>query len=393
MNEMEKNKNIDRYRNLKAATRAVHSGTGPDPATGAVVPPIYQTSTYAQDSPGKTRGFEYSRTDNPTRTAYQTALASLESAEFALAFSSGMAAVDTIMRLLQPGDRVLSCDDLYGGTYRIFTTVFKTHGLEFDFADLSGDVDVTPHLSEKVKLIWLETPTNPLLKICDIERISEIARKFKIPVVVDNTFLSPVLQSPFEHGADIVVHSATKYIGGHCDTVGGAIVTNDEEMYEKFKTIQNSVGAVPGPFDCFIMHRGIKTLPLRMERHCENALKIAKYLESHSAVNKVIYPFLENHPHYSIAKRQQRAGGGMVSFEMKDGLNKAIQVASGTEIFVLAESLGGVESLIEHPAVMTHSSIPPEVRAEKGLNDSLVRLSVGIENADDLIKDLERALT
>ncbi|MEZ5357915.1 MAG: cystathionine gamma-synthase [Candidatus Zixiibacteriota bacterium] len=378
---------------LHIATRAIHAGSEPDPQTGAVIVPIYQTSTYGQSSPGNCKGFEYSRTDNPTRSAYQTALASLEGGKFGLAFASGMAATDTIMKTLKPGDRVIAGDDLYGGTYRLFTTLYKPLGIEFEFVDTSGDFDIEPLITANTKYIWLESPTNPLLKISDIARIAKAAKAAGIPVIVDNTFMSPALQLPLELGADIVVHSTTKYIGGHSDTVGGAIITNNEELYKKFKTIQNSAGAVPGPFDCFIAHRGIKTLPLRMERHSANALKIAEWLESHKMVDRVIYPWLKSHPHFKIAKKQQSAGGGMISFEIKGKKEKALDIVSKTRIFTLAESLGGVESLIEHPGVMTHSSIPADIREAKGLSDRLIRLSVGIENVDDLLEDLDNALS
>lgn len=377
----------------RIATRAIHAGSEPEKTTGAVIVPIYQTATYAQKKPGQSTGYEYSRTDNPTRTAFQNALASLESARFGLAFASGMAAIDTIMKTLRPGDHVLSGDDLYGGTYRLFTTLYEPMGIRFDFVDLSGDFDPTPYLSDKTRLVWLETPTNPLLKVSDIKRIASVCHDKNIPVIVDNTFMSPVLQQPLALGADIVVHSTTKYIGGHSDAVGGAIITSDEEVYQKLKTLQNSAGAVPGPFDCFIAHRGIKTLPLRMERHSSSGLKIAQYLSEHKAVKKVIYPLLESHPNYEIVRSQQKAGGGMVSFEIKADKAKALEIVSDTRIFTLAESLGGVESLIEHPAVMTHSSIPAEIRLEKGISDSLIRLSVGIEDVDDLIEDLDRALS
>jgi cystathionine gamma-lyase len=382
----------DKFRNRKIATRAVHSGSEPEPGTGAVIVPIYQTSTYAQKFPGQSKGYDYSRTDNPTRTAYQAALASLESGSHALAFASGMAAIDTILKTLRPGDEVISSDDLYGGTYRLFTTLYQPLGVKFHFVDLSGKYDITPLINEHTKLIWIETPTNPLLKVCDIAALAAQAHKRQVPVVVDNTFMSPALQSPLELGADIVVHSTTKYIGGHSDTVGGAIITSDDRWYQILKTLQNSAGAVPGPFDCFIAHRGIKTLPLRMERHSQSALTIARYLQSHPLVSKVIYPFLKEHPHYEIASRQQRAGGGMISFEIKGSKDKALEIVSRTEIFTLAESLGGVESLIEHPGVMTHSSIPAAIRAEKGLGDNLIRLSVGIEDVDDLIADLDHAM-
>jgi len=383
----------DRISDFRPATRAVHAGSDPDPSTGAVVVPIYQTSTYAQSSPGVTRGYEYSRTDNPTRTAFQDALASLESACYGLAFASGMAAIDVVMKTLRPGDRVLAGDDLYGGTYRLFTTLYRPLGIEFDFVDLSGDFDPEPWIKPTTKMVWAETPTNPLLKVIDIARLAKITRARNILLAVDNTFMSPALQEPIPLGADLVVHSTTKYVGGHSDTVGGAIVTDNEELYRTYKTIQNSAGAIMGPFDSFIAHRGLKTLPLRMERHSQNAERIAKFLDGHKRVKRVIYPFFENHPHHEIARRQQKMGGGMVSFEIDGGREEALKIVARTEIFTLAESLGGVESLIEHPAAMTHSSIPAEVRAEKGLSDSLIRLSVGIEDAEDLIGDLEKALS
>lgn len=383
---------MDKFATRKPATRAIHAGSEPDPATGAVITPIYQTSTYAQEFPGKNKGYDYSRTDNPTRTAYQTALASVEGARYALAFASGMAAVDAIMKTLRPGDHVLSGDDLYGGTYRLFTTLYQPLGIKFDFVDLSGRLDISSLLTDKTRLVWMETPTNPLLRVSDIAYLSEIVRRRKIPVVVDNTFMSPALQQPLTLGADLVLYSATKYIGGHSDTVGGAIVTDSDEWYQTLKKIQNSAGAVPGPFDCFIAHRGLKTLTLRMERHCENALAIAEFLSKHKRVARVIYPFLKSHPQYEIAARQQSLGGGMVSFEIKGSEKEALDIVSKTELFLLAESLGGVESLIEHPGVMTHSSIPAAVRAEKGLSESLIRLSVGLEDVDDLMDDLTRAL-
>lgn len=383
---------MNKYSQMKTATRAVHAGSEPDPQTGAVTVPIYQTSTYGQDAPGQFRGYEYSRTDNPTRSGYQRALAALESARYSLAFASGMAAIDTIMKTLRPGDRVLAGDDLYGGTYRLFTAVYRPLGIEFDFADLSGVADVESLLTPTTRLIWLETPTNPLLKITDIEAIAAIAGQRKITLVVDNTFMSPALQQPLALGADVVVHSTTKYIGGHSDTVGGAIITGNDELYQTYKTFQNSIGAIPGPFDCFIAHRGIKTLPLHMERHSANALALATWLESHPLVGRVIYPFLENHPQYALARRQQTGGGGMISFEILGDKAKALDIVSRTCLFTLAESLGGVESLIEHPGVMTHSTIPAVVRAEKGLSDTLIRLSVGIEDIEDLRVDLEEAL-
>ncbi|MFH1699006.1 MAG: PLP-dependent aspartate aminotransferase family protein, partial [Candidatus Zixiibacteriota bacterium] len=347
---------------------------------------------YSQEFPGHHKGYEYSRTDNPTRTAYQRALAGIEGANYGLAFASGMAAVDTILKTFRPGDHIIAGDDLYGGVYRLFSTLYEPLGIEFEYVDMFGDFNLEPHLKTNTKMVWMETPSNPLLKIADIEKISIVTKARKVPLVIDNTFMSPVIQQPLQLGADAVVHSATKYIGGHSDTVGGAIITNDEQLYIKYKTLQNSAGAVPGPFDCFIAHRGLKTLDLRMNRHCQSALKIANWLQKRKDVKKVIYPFLESHPHYEIARRQMSGGGGMISFEISGNREKALEIVSRTELFLLAESLGGVESLIEHPAVMTHASIPREIREAKGLNDRLIRLSVGIEDADDLIEDLDKAL-
>ncbi len=381
----------DKFDKMKRATRAIHVGSEPEPITGAVVTPIFQTSTYAQEAPGQARGFEYSRTDNPTRNAYERALAAVEGGRFGLAFASGMAAIDVIMKTLRPGDHILAGNDLYGGTYRLFTTMFQPLGIEFDFLDFAGDFDLTPHIKSNTKMVWLETPTNPLLKVSDIARIAKTAHAKNITVVTDNTFMSPALQQPLDLGADVVVYSTTKYIGGHADTVGGAIVTSDEKLHQKYKTIQNTAGAVPGPFDCFLTHRGLKTLSLRMERHSANALEMARFLESHAKVEKVIYPFLKSHPQYDLACQQQSNGGGMISFIIKGDAEKAARMVAKTEIFALAESLGGVESLIEHPGIMTHASIPAEVRAEQGLSDSLIRLSVGLEDIDDLKKDIDQA--
>lgn len=382
----------DKFDKMKQATRAIHVGSEPEPGTGAVTTPIFQTSTYAQSAPGECQGYEYSRTNNPTRNAYERALAGIEGARFGLGFASGMAAIDAIMKTMRPGDHVLAGDDMYGGTYRLFTTLFQPLGIDFDFLDFSGDFDLTPHIRENTKMVWLESPTNPLLKVCDIGRISKAAHEKNITVVTDNTFMSPILQRPLELGADVTVYSTTKYIGGHADTVGGAIVTSDEKLHEAYKTIQNSAGAIPGPFDCFLMHRGLKTLSLRMERHSDNALEMARFLEGHPEVEQVIYPFLESHPQYGLAKRQQSNGGGMISFKIKGDGEKAAKMVSRTQVFALAESLGGVESLIEHPGIMTHASIPADIRAEMGLSDSLIRLSVGLEDIDDLKEDINQAL-
>ncbi len=366
-------------------TRAIHAGSEPDPLTGAVVPPIYAVSTFQQEAPGVHKGFDYSRADNPTRQRLERALAELEGAKYAAAFASGVAATAAILTLLEPGDHVLAGDDLYGGTYRLFEQIYRKYGLAFDYADLSDPANV--RLRENTRLIWLETPTNPLLKIIDIQAIAE--RKGDALLAVDNTFASPYLQNPLELGADLVLHSSTKYLGGHSDLIGGAVMTNDPELYERLKFVQKSVGAVPSPFDCFLVHRGIKTLAVRMKAHCENALKIAQFLAAHPKVERVYYPGLEGHPGHEVARRQMRDFGGMVSFELGGDVRAFFKTL---KVFTLAESLGGVESLANHPATMTHASIPKEERERRGIRDSLVRLSVGIEHPDDLIEDLERAL-
>ncbi len=366
-------------------TRAIHAGSEPDPLTGAVVPPIYAVSTFQQEAPGVHKGFDYSRADNPTRQRLERALAELEGAKYAAAFASGVAATAAILTLLEPGDHVLAGDDLYGGTYRLFEQIYRKYGLAFDYADLSDPANV--RLRENTRLIWLETPTNPLLKIIDIQAIAE--RKGDALLAVDNTFASPYLQNPLALGADLVLHSSTKYLGGHSDLIGGAVMTNDPELYERLKFVQKSVGAVPSPFDCFLVHRGIKTLAVRMKAHCENALKIAQFLAAHPKVERVYYPGLEGHPGHEVARRQMRDFGGMVSFELGGDVRAFFKTL---KVFTLAESLGGVESLANHPATMTHASIPKEERERRGIRDSLVRLSVGIEHPDDLIEDLERAL-
>lgn len=376
----------------KFSTRAVHAGQKPDPATGAVMTPVYLTSTYVQESPGVHKGFEYSRTQNPTRKALEENLAALEGGEYGLCFSSGMAAISAVISALSSGDHVLSGDDLYGGTYRVFTKVFERFGILFDFVDTTNSEEVLKKITPKTKLLWLETPTNPLLNITDISEVSKIAHAKNVPVAVDNTFATPYLQEPLSLGADLVVHSSTKYIGGHSDVVGGAVITSDKSWYERLKFIQNSVGAVPGPMDSFLLLRGTKTLALRMERHCENALQIARFLLQHPKVLKVYYPGLESHKGHTLAKKQMRAFGGMISFELADGFEAAKKMASQMKIFSLAESLGGVESLIGHPATMTHAAIPREERLKRGLTDGLIRLSVGIEDAEDLISDLSQAL-
>lgn len=372
-------------------TLAIHAGQEPDPRTGAVMVPIYQTSTYAQNSPGEHRGYEYSRTDNPTRTAYQDCVAALEGGKHALAFASGLAAIDAIMHTLQTGDHVICCDDVYGGTFRIFDKVFKRLGLEFSFVDMSDLRAVEAAFTPKTRVLWMETPTNPMLKVLDIRALSALAKKHGVRTVVDNTFMSPYFQKPLALGADIVMHSVTKYMNGHSDVVGGIAVLNDTKLFEELKFFQNAVGGVPGPMDCFLVMRGLKTLHVRMERHAENAMKIARYLETHPQVERVIYPGLESHPQHAIARSQMTGFGGMITFFLKGGLTEARRFLEAVELFTLAESLGGVESLIEHPAIMTHASIPAATRKSLGIHDNLVRISVGIEDFEDLRADLEQA--
>jgi cystathionine gamma-lyase len=380
-------------KNYKLATKLIHAGVEPDPSTGAIMTPIYQTSTYVQEAPGKHKGYEYARTQNPTRTALQNALAAIELGKYGLSFGSGLAASDAVMKLLNPGDEVISTNDLYGGTYRIFTKVYERYGLKFHFTGMSDASTIEQYINANTKMIWVETPTNPLLNIIDIEACAAIAKKHNLILVVDNTFASPYLQNPLTLGADIVLHSATKYLGGHSDVVHGALIVNSDALHEQLAFIQNSCGAVPGPHDCWLVLRGIKTLHVRMDRHCENGKKIAHYLRNHPKVDKVYWVGFEDHPNHDIAKKQMRGFGGMISFTLKgDNLDEAIKVLSSTKLFALAESLGGVESLIGHPASMTHGSIPREERIKNGLVDSLIRLSVGIEDADDLIEDLNQAI-
>jgi cystathionine beta-lyase/cystathionine gamma-synthase len=367
-------------------TRAIHTGSEPDPLTGAVIPPIYATSTYRQEAPGVHRGFDYSRADNPTRGRLERALADLEGAKYAVSFASGVAATAAILTLLGPGDHVLSSDDTYGGTYRLFEQIYRKYGLEFDYVDTSDLGNIV--LRENTKLLWIETPTNPLMKITDIQGVAE--RKGKALLAVDNTFASPYLQRPLELGADLVLHSSTKYLGGHSDLIGGAVMTNDPQLHEQLKFIQKSVGAVPSPFDCFLVHRGIKTLAVRMRAHCENAGRIAEFLSEHPKVERVYYPGLPAHPGHDSAKRQMSDFGGMISFELRGDVPRFFE---RLKVFTLAESLGGVESLANHPATMTHASIPAEERLRRGIRDSLIRLSIGIEHPDDLIEDLEWALS
>jgi len=379
--------------NTKAATKFVHAGAEPDPSTGAIMTPIYQTSTYVQSAPGKNKGFEYARSQNPTRKALEEALAVIENGQYGLAFGSGVAATDAVIKLLQSGDEVITGNDLYGGTYRLFTKVFEKFGIRFHYIDMHNAENINTYINNNTKLIWLETPTNPLMNIVDIEAVTAIARKKNILVCVDNTFASPYLQNPLELGADIVMHSSTKYLGGHSDVIQGALIMNDPSLRERLYFLQKSCGAVPGPMDCFLVLRGIKTLHLRMQRHCENGEKVARWLKKHPKVAKVYWPGFEDQPNYAIARRQMRGFGGMISFELKDdSVETTMRVLSATKLFSLAESLGGVESLINHPASMTHASIPKEERIRNGLTDTLIRLSVGIEDADDLIADLEQAI-
>ncbi|HMV10304.1 MAG TPA: cystathionine gamma-synthase [Cyclobacteriaceae bacterium] len=379
---------------MKFGTKAVHAGVAPDPSTGAIMTPIYQTSTYVQEEPAKHKGYAYARGANPTRNALQKSLAALENGKFALCFSSGMGATDAVIKLLNPGDEVITSNDLYGGSYRMFKRVFERFGIKFHFIDLTQATALTPYINAKTKLIWLETPSNPLMNIIDIKACVDIAKKNNIIVAVDNTFASPYLQNPLDLGADIVMHSVTKYLGGHSDVVMGALITNDEKLHQELAFIHNSCGAVPGPQDSFLVLRGIKTLHLRMERHCINGKKIAEFLRSHPKVGKVYWPGFADHPNHDIAKKQMRDFGGMLSFTLKDdSVEKASTLMKSVELFSLAESLGGVESLINHPASMTHASIPKEERIKNGLSDSLIRLSIGIEDAEDLIEDLNHALS
>jgi cystathionine gamma-lyase len=379
-------------KDLGFSTRAVHAGQSPDPSTGAIMTPVYLTSTYVQDWPEKHKGYDYARTVHPTREALQKNLASLEGAAFGLCFASGMAATSTVIEALSSGDHVLCGNDLYGGTYRVFTKVFARFGVTFSFVDTTDLKAVEAAFTPKTKLVWIETPSNPLLKITDIRAIAKLAHDKKSKVVVDNTFASPALQRPLSLGADVVVHSTTKYLGGHSDVVGGAILTSDEALYKEYKFLQNAVGAVPGPLDCFLLLRGTKTLAIRIERHCQNAAIVAKYLLSHPEVSKVYYPGLPTHEGHKTAKGQMSGFGGMISFELRGDVERAKRMISSCQIFSLAESLGGVESLIGHPASMTHGSIPREERLKAGLSDGLIRLSVGIEDAADLTADLDRAI-
>ena len=378
---------------MKLATKIIHAGAEPDPSTGAIMTPIYQTSTYVQEAPGKHKGYEYARSQNPTRKALEDALAIIENGKYGLAFGSGVAATDAVIKLLSPGDEVIAANDMYGGTYRLFTKVFAKFGIKFIYVDTTNTAKVEAAVTLQTKLIWIETPTNPLMNITDIAAIAAISKKAGVILCVDNTFASPYLQNPLDLGADIVMHSATKYLGGHSDVIQGALIMNDTQLKDELYFIQKSCGAVPGPMDCFLVLRGIKTLHVRMQRHCENGAKIAHYLRSHSKIERVYWPGFEDNEGYAIAKQQMRDFGGMISFTLKDpGIEAANNVLSSTKLFSLAESLGGVESLINHPASMTHASIPREERIKNGLSDGLIRLSVGIEDADDLMEDLKQAI-
>jgi cystathionine beta-lyase len=378
---------------LRFNSATIHGGQSPDKAYGAVMPPIYQTSTYAQSTPGGHQGYEYSRTHNPTRSALERSIASIENGKHGLAFASGMAAMDTVLKLFNPGDEIISTNDLYGGSYRLFTKIFEKYGLKIHFVNMDKPEMVAQHLNDKTRLIWIETPTNPMMNVVDIRAIAALGKANNTLVAVDNTFSSPYLQQPLDFGADIVMHSATKYLAGHSDTVLGLLVVNDDALEEQLAFIQNSTGAVPGPMDCFLTLRGIKTLHLRMERHSENGAEVAAFLQQHSKIEKVYWPGFTDHPNHDIAKTQMKAFGGMLSFIPKGGdLKSAIKIVEHLKIFTLAESLGGVESLAGHPASMTHASIPKELRKKSGVVDGLIRLSVGIEDVQDLIEDLDQAI-
>ena len=378
---------------MKFATKAIHAGQEPDPSTGAIMPPIYQTSTYVQESPGKHKGFAYARGKNPTRLALEKNIAALENAKHGLCFSSGMGAADAVIKLLRPGDEVIVTDDLYGGNYRMFEKIFVPFGIKFHYVKMENVSTINEYINEKTKMIWVESPTNPTMKIIDITACAQIAKAKNLTLVVDNTFASPYLQTPLDIGADIVLHSATKYLGGHSDVIMGATCTNNDKIQEQLAFIANSCGAVPGPMDSFLVMRGIKTLHLRMERHCYNGRKVAEFLKAHPKIDKVYWPGFPEHPNHAIAKKQMRDFGGMISFTIKgNSMETAFKMASGMKVFSLAESLGGVESLIGHPASMTHASIPKEEREKSGVVDSLLRLSVGVEDIEDLLEDLKQAL-
>ncbi len=378
---------------MKFGTKAVHAGVEPDPSTGAIMTPIYQTSTYVQQSPAKHKGYAYARGANPTRNSLQKSIAALENGKYGICFSSGMGATDAVIKLLSPGDEVITSNDLYGGSYRMFKKIYEKFGIKFHFIDLTNTENISAYLNSKTKLMWIETPSNPLMSIIDIKACVDIAKKNNVVVAVDNTFASPYLQNPLDLGADIVMHSVTKYLGGHSDVIMGALVTNDEKLHQELAFIANSCGAVPGPQDSFLVLRGIKTLHLRMERHCSNGKSIAIFLKNHPKIGHVYWPGFPDHPNHEIAKKQMRDFGGMLSFTLKnDSVENATKLMENVELFSLAESLGGVESLINHPASMTHASIPKEERIKNGLSDSLIRLSIGVEDVEDLIADLDQAL-
>ncbi len=377
---------------MKFNTKAIHSGQEPEKRTGAVVVPVFQTSTYAQESPGKHTGYEYSRTQNPTREALEACVAALEGGRHGIAFASGLAAEDALMHTLSAGDRVVCSDDVYGGTYRQFERVFRKHGIDFAWVDTSVTANVEKALEKGAKILWIETPTNPMLKLTDIRAVSALARKAGALTVVDNTFSSPFFQNPLELGADVVMHSSTKYLGGHSDVVGGIIIVREDELAQRLRFVQNAVGGVPGPWDAWLVLRGVKTLGVRMQRHFENALQVARFLESHPKVERVIYPWLESHPQHALARSQMSGMSGMITMYLASDLDGARRFLEKVRVFTLAESLGGVESLIEHPAIMTHASVPPQIRGSLGIADTLVRLSVGIEDVSDLLSDLDAAL-
>jgi cystathionine gamma-lyase len=381
---------VSEHKGRRFETLAIHAGQAPDPTTGAIMTPVYLTSTYVQDGPGVHKGYEYSRTQNPTRHALQDCLAALEGARHGLCFASGLAATDAILHLLSAGDHVICSDDVYGGTFRIFDKVFRRHGLDFSYVDLSDPAALERAFRPTTRLVWAETPTNPMLKLVDLARLAELARARGAISVVDNTFATPYFQRPLELGIDVVAHSTTKYLNGHSDVVGGAVVTSDAALHDRLKFLQNAVGGVPSPLDSFLVLRGLKTLHVRMERHAENAMRVARFLAGHPQVSKVTYPGLESHPQHALARRQMRGFGGMLTFEIRGGLEAASLFLQHVRVFACAESLGGVESLIEHPAIMTHASVPKGTREQLGIADGLIRVSCGIEHVDDLLEDLER---
>jgi cystathionine gamma-lyase len=375
---------------LRFETLAIHAGQAPDPTTGAIMTPVYLTSTYVQDGPGAHKGYEYSRTQNPTRHALQDCIAALEGARHGLAFASGLAATDAVLHLLSAGDHVLASDDVYGGTFRIFDKVFRRLGIEFGYVDMVDPANVARAMRPNTRLVWIESPTNPMLKIVDLAAVARIARERGARTVVDNTFATPFFQRPLDHGIDVVVHSTTKYLNGHSDVIGGAIATSDAELFDRLRFLQNAVGGVPSPMDSFLVLRGLKTLPVRMERHAQNAMALARFLAEHPQVERVTYPGLPSHPQHALAARQMRGFGGMLTFVLRGGLEAASAFLRAVRVFACAESLGGVESLIEHPAIMTHASVPRETREQLGISDGLIRVSAGIEHVDDLVADLER---